>query len=159
MSRQEPVYQIPSAPGIARDGTRLDSTSFIDGQWVRFQRGRPKKIGGYKEITKNHDSIVRGATVGYKSGISYIYAFSRNKAYVSTTTADAATSTATVSSLTGLVDSDIYTFQSDTIFDPTGGRRSPASLCRPSRPARCSACRSCRAWPGSWRVARACRRT
>ena len=121
MSRQEPVYQIPSAPGIARDGTRLDSTSFIDGQWVRFQRGRPKKIGGYKEITKNHDSIIRGATVGYKSGISYIYAFSRNKAYVSTTTADAATSTATVSSLTGLVDSDIYTFQSDTIFDSTGG--------------------------------------
>lgn len=121
MSRQEPIYSIPSAPGISRDGTRLDSPTFIDGQWVRFQRGRPKKMGGYKEISKNHDSIVRGSFVSYKDGVSYIYGFSRNKAYVSTTTANAATSIATVSSLTGLLDQDIYTFQTDSIFDSTGG--------------------------------------
>lgn len=118
---QEAIYQIPSAPGIARDGTRLDSTTFIDGQWVRFQRGRPKKMGGYKEISKNHDSIIRGSFVSFKDGVSYIYGFSRNKAYVSVTTADAATSVATASSLAGLLDEDIYTFQTDSIFDSTGG--------------------------------------
>lgn len=120
MSKQEPLYSIPSAPGVSRDGTRLDTPTYIDGQWMRFNRGRPKKIGGYKEISKNHDSIVRGAFVSYKNGISYIYGFSKNKAYVSTTTANAATSNATVSTLSGLQDEDSYTFQTDTIFDSTG---------------------------------------
>jgi hypothetical protein len=118
--RQESVYSIPSTPGISRDGTRLDTATYTDGQWVRFNRGRPKKIGGYKEISKNHDSIIRGAFVGYKKGISYIYGFSKNKAYVSTTTSDVATSNATVSTLPGLLDKDSYSFQSDTIFDSTG---------------------------------------
>lgn len=121
MSREERVYSIPSQPGISRDVTRLDSPTYIDGQWVRFNRGHPKKIGGYKEISKNHDSIIRGALVSYKDGISYIYGFSRNKAYVSTTTSNASTSIATVSSLTGLLDEDIYSFQTDSIFDSTGG--------------------------------------
>lgn len=120
MSKQEPLYSIPSAPGVSRDGTRLDTPTYIDGQWMRFNRGRPKKIGGYKEISKNHDSIIRGAFVSYKNGISYIYGFSRNKAYVSTTTSNAATSNATVSTLSGLQDEDSYTFQTDTIFDSTG---------------------------------------
>ena len=33
-------------PGIQRDGTSFDTNLCIDGQWVRFYRGRPKKIGG-----------------------------------------------------------------------------------------------------------------
>lgn len=37
-------------PGIQRDGTRLDKDACQDGQWTRFQRGRPRKIGGYKRI-------------------------------------------------------------------------------------------------------------
>lgn len=45
------VYQLNSSPGIQRDGTKFDSKGFIDGQWVRFQRGRPKKMGGYRQIT------------------------------------------------------------------------------------------------------------
>lgn len=121
MTTAEAVYQIPSAPGISRDGTRLDSSTYIDGQWVRFNHGRPKKIGGYKEISRNHDSIVRGAFVNSRQGVSYIYGFSRNKAYVSTTTASVATSVAAGSVLTGLLDEDIYSFQVDSVFDSTGG--------------------------------------
>lgn len=45
------VSQITSLPGVKRDGTNLDGDNFVDAQWCRFQRGRPKKMGGYQEIT------------------------------------------------------------------------------------------------------------
>lgn len=56
------IDQINSRPGFGRDGTELDTPHFIDGQWVRFQRGRPKKMGGYKEITPNIETPFGGAT-------------------------------------------------------------------------------------------------
>src|SRR5579863_3407393 len=34
-------------PGITRDGTRFDANTYLDGQWCRFRKGRPRKIGGY----------------------------------------------------------------------------------------------------------------
>ncbi len=37
-------------PGVQRDGTRFDSDSCTDAQWCRWQRGRPRKIGGYRRI-------------------------------------------------------------------------------------------------------------
>lgn len=35
-------------PGIQRDGTTFQSEYCTDGQWIRFQRGKIKKIGGMK---------------------------------------------------------------------------------------------------------------
>lgn len=48
-----PKQPVPlrSKPGIQRDGTMIDSESFTDGEWVRFQNGKPRKIGGYKWIS------------------------------------------------------------------------------------------------------------
>jgi hypothetical protein len=34
--------------GIQRDGTNFQGDYYLDGQWIRFQRGIPKKIGGMK---------------------------------------------------------------------------------------------------------------
>jgi hypothetical protein len=41
-----------SKPGIKRDGTKFEGDQYVDGQWVRFQRGLPRKIGGYRSINK-----------------------------------------------------------------------------------------------------------
>lgn len=50
-----------SAPGIQRDGTLLDGSAFhSDGRWVRWDRGRPRKIGGFSQITSTMDGVVRG---------------------------------------------------------------------------------------------------
>jgi hypothetical protein len=48
----ENILQIKSLPGIKRDGTRFEGDNYVDGQWVRFQRGLPRKIGGYRSINK-----------------------------------------------------------------------------------------------------------
>lgn len=53
------VTPIKSQPGIKRDGTRLEGEQYVDGQWVRFQRGLPRKIGGYRSINKYLQGIPR----------------------------------------------------------------------------------------------------
>lgn len=46
-------------PGIQRDGTQFDSNTCIDGQWCRFYRGRPKKIGGHVLLDPGTTEIIR----------------------------------------------------------------------------------------------------
>jgi hypothetical protein len=50
---------IKSAPGIKRDGTKFEGDQYVDGEWVRFQRGLPRKIGGYRSINKFALSLPR----------------------------------------------------------------------------------------------------
>lgn len=57
------LYQVTSLPGIKRDGTNLDGDHFMDGQWVRFNRGRPKKMGGFQEVQSAIPGVVRGVLV------------------------------------------------------------------------------------------------
>ena len=45
------VFALDTKPGIQRDGTIFDKEFYQDGRWVRFQRGRPRKIRGYKQIS------------------------------------------------------------------------------------------------------------
>ena len=52
-------FPIMSKPGIQRDGSQYASDNYTDGQWVRFQRGLPRKIGGYKRIIGGLPNIVR----------------------------------------------------------------------------------------------------
>lgn len=51
-----------SQPGIKRDGTRYDGDFYTDGQWMRFQRGLPRKIFGYRSISKYLSEVSRGFT-------------------------------------------------------------------------------------------------
>lgn len=50
---------VQSKPGIKRDGTKFEGSNYVDGQWVRFQRGLPRKIGGYRQISNFILGIVR----------------------------------------------------------------------------------------------------
>jgi hypothetical protein len=45
------IIPLLSQPGIQRDGTQYDSKNYIDGQWCRFYKGRPRKMGGFKLIS------------------------------------------------------------------------------------------------------------
>lgn len=65
--------KIHSAPGIKRDGTVLEGQNYIDGQWVRFQRGRPRKIGGYQTVTSTVPELARGMTSFSANGERYLH--------------------------------------------------------------------------------------
>jgi hypothetical protein len=64
---------IRSAPGIKRDGTMFDSDAYVDGQWVRFQRGLPRKIGGYRRISNDATGIVRQFHTQAQGGLVYTH--------------------------------------------------------------------------------------
>jgi hypothetical protein len=54
------IVPIRSKPGIQRDGTQFDSDGYIDGEWARFQRGLPRKMGGYRQVTAQMAEIIYG---------------------------------------------------------------------------------------------------
>ncbi len=65
--------KIGSAPGIKRDGTVLEGDSYIDGQWCRFQRGLPRKMGGYQSVTDGIPERVRGMVSFSSNGLNYLH--------------------------------------------------------------------------------------
>lgn len=67
------VFALNTQPGIQRDGTVLDREFYQDGEWVRFQRGRPRKIGGYREMTNQISGLSRGIYVESEDGLNRIF--------------------------------------------------------------------------------------
>ena len=67
------VISLQIKGGIQRDGTLFDAPTFVDGKWVRFQRGRPRKMRGYNGIFLNAVEISRGMIMSSENGQNYIY--------------------------------------------------------------------------------------
>jgi hypothetical protein len=67
------VFSLDTLPGIQRDGTVLDKNFYNDGKWVRFQRGRPRKIGGYRVISNEMKGPSRGIWVSSKNDLTSIF--------------------------------------------------------------------------------------
>jgi hypothetical protein len=67
------VFQLDTKPGIQRDGTVFDRMSYNDGRWVRFQRGRPRKVGGYAAISDQLTGPSRGVWVNPNNGFNQIF--------------------------------------------------------------------------------------
>lgn len=67
------VFTIDTLPGVQRDGTIFDMNFYTDALWVRFQRGRPRKIGGYRSITSDSTGYSRGIYVNSTDGINQVF--------------------------------------------------------------------------------------
>jgi hypothetical protein len=72
------IVRIASAPGIKRDGTKFEGDAYVDGRWVRFQRGLPRKIGGYRAINKYLQGLVRTLYTYTANQLTYVHAGSAN---------------------------------------------------------------------------------
>ena len=67
------VFALDTQAGIQRDGTIFDKQFYSDGRWVRFQRGRPRKMGGYQVISNNLTGPSRGIWVNAQNAFNYIF--------------------------------------------------------------------------------------
>ena len=74
----ENIVQIRSLPGIKRDGTKFEGDQYVDGQWVRFQRGLPRKMGGYRAISKYLLGVARTLHEYTLDQRTYVHAGSAN---------------------------------------------------------------------------------
>jgi hypothetical protein len=76
MAEAAQIFTIKSLPGIKRDGTRFEGDAYVDGQWVRFQRGLPRKMGGYRAASKYLDTTCRTIHAYTQDSLTYIHAAS-----------------------------------------------------------------------------------
>lgn len=45
--------------GVQRDGTPIDTTNYLETEWSRFYTGKPRKMGGYTQISQGNSEIIR----------------------------------------------------------------------------------------------------
>jgi hypothetical protein len=67
------VFALDTKPGIQRDGTIFDKDVYSDGRWVRFQRGRPRKMYGYRQIIDNLAGPSRGIYVNPQNAFNNVF--------------------------------------------------------------------------------------
>jgi hypothetical protein len=67
------VFALDTKAGIQRDGTLFDKLFYNDGRWVRFQRGRPRKMLGYRVISDQLLGPSRGIWVNAKNNFTSIF--------------------------------------------------------------------------------------
>lgn len=67
------VFALDTKPGIQRDGTLFDKQFYNDGRWVRFQRGRPRKMLGYRVISDQMFGPSRGIWVNAQNAFTSIF--------------------------------------------------------------------------------------
>jgi hypothetical protein len=84
-SQYTQIYSLAIPAGIKRDGTIFQNDQYTDGVWCRFQRGDPKKIGGYRSIFNSLTGIYRGLISQPYNGVNYIFAGNYEELNVFTT--------------------------------------------------------------------------
>jgi len=72
----EVVFTLQPQAGIKRDGTLLEGEFCSDGQWVRFQRGKARKMGGYRRITASLSGPIRKLLVWSRTSLNIVTSFS-----------------------------------------------------------------------------------
>ena len=70
-----PQHPLPLdfAPGIQRDGTRLDSLSAVDGRWCRWRLSRPRKMLGYVLLNQPLKGVPRRIHMFYQGSKVYVH--------------------------------------------------------------------------------------
>lgn len=111
------VINVASQPGIQRDGTDLASKSYNDGQWCRFQRGLPRKMGGYRVTQPYLTAISRALFSQARNGFRYFSSGHRNGIDQFTIDNFGVSSTVSNPALPGFTPDPTKTWQFDTQFD------------------------------------------
>jgi hypothetical protein len=66
------LTRVASQPGVQRDGTPTAAQAYTDAQWARWQRGLPRKMGGYKNTQPYLTAVSRALYSQAAQGFRYI---------------------------------------------------------------------------------------
>ena len=120
MSSKVISLKIPA--GIQRDGTLFDAPVYVDSLWCRFQRGRPRKIGGYRGIFQNATNLSRGMIMNSQTGLNYVYSgYNNGLEYWVTDDDDGVGSGPTQISMSSFTAISTNLWQFDIGYDSNGG--------------------------------------
>lgn len=114
------VFSLDTKAGIQRDGTTFDKMFYSDGKWVRFQRGRPRKILGYRQISAAMAGPSRGLYVNPQSNFNYVFNGYSDGLQVIPITNTGVGSGVSDFTLTDFTPNPDNLWQFDTFFDTSG---------------------------------------
>lgn len=116
------VVALQIKPGIQRDGTMFNAPTYVDGQWVRFQTGLPRKMAGYNGIFLNSPAISRGMIMSSNNGVNYVVSGTSGSLDQWRTDNDDGTGSGPYTySMTGFTSNLNNLWQFDIGYDSTGG--------------------------------------
>ena len=115
------VFTISTQPGVRRDGTTVDGNFYSDGTWVRFQRGRPKKIRGYRRITNQIPGVANKMLVWSRQDINSVYSFCPSSIEVVSVDSNGLGSAITFRTPSGYTEASNVLWSADTQYDAAGG--------------------------------------
>jgi hypothetical protein len=114
------VFALDTKPGIQRDGTIFDKEFYNDGRWVRFQRGRPRKVGGYQQITNGISGPSRGIYVNPQQSFNNVFNGHSKGLQVVPIDNNGVGAGVTDLTLSNFTASDNNLWQFDTFYDVSG---------------------------------------
>ena len=114
------VFALDTQAGVQRDGTIFDRNFYNDGRWVRFQRMRPRKILGYRQIIATLAGPSRGIYVNPQNAFSYVYSGYSDGLQVLPIDNNGVGSALSDFTLTGFTPSVNNLWQFDSLFDAQG---------------------------------------
>ena len=114
------VFALDTKPGIQRDGTVFDMDFYTSGQWVRFQRGRPRKVGGYAVISSQLNGPSRGVWVNPNNGFNQIFSGYSDGLQALTVDNNGVGAGVTDYTLSNFTASDLNLWQFDGFYDVDG---------------------------------------
>ena len=114
------IFSLAIPAGIKRDGTVFQADQYTDGVWCRFQRGDPKKIGGFATLFTSFNGIYRGMVNVPYNGVNYVFAGTANNLAVFTTgtTYGAGSGPYIANMLPGIVQATVTAFTTTQITIP-----------------------------------------
>ena len=129
MADQPNLFELVGRPGIKRDGTDLDNPFWQDGQWVRFQRGRLRKMGGYKSMSQQIVGPARAVFVDSRATVNTAHVFTKWGIEQVTFDDNGNPSGSVVNRTPGsFAANDNYTWQAAAMFQ-SGGAGTPTLVC------------------------------
>jgi hypothetical protein len=114
------VFTLDTKAGIQRDGTVFDMNFYTDGLWVRFQRSRPRKIGGYRVISDQLTGPSRGIWLNPQNAFTSIFSGYNNGLQVLTIDNNGVGAGVGDFSLTNFTASNLNLWQFDGFYDVSG---------------------------------------
>jgi len=114
------VFALDTKAGVQRDGTVFDKQFYNDGRWVRFQRGRPRKMGGYRVISDQLTGPSRGIWVNAQNAFNYIFSGYNNGLQVLTIDDNGVGAGINNFTLSNFTASNLNLWQFDGFYDVAG---------------------------------------
>lgn len=115
------LLEVTSRPGVRRDGTELDSPFHADGVWVRWMRGKARKMGGYSAMSQLANGPVRAVFVDSRNGQNTAHVFSQWGVQRLAFDISGAGGALEDRTPIGFVPNDLYTWTHAAMYSSTGG--------------------------------------